>query len=366
LRLISTLIATIVAGTYPGYGQSSSSYVISTIAGSVGVRSAGLRLTGIGGSHLCRDLNEERRGDGGPAQAAQLALPIGLAIDADGNLYIADLCDGRVRKITPTGVIHTVASVPYVNRLAVDNERSLYASYYHYKFHVVRKISPWTDVAGAGKRGFGGDGGPAIRSNLNWPTGIAIDAQKNVYIADIQNHRVRKVTPEGMITTFAGTGRRGYGGDGGPATQAQLSLPYDVAIDSIGNLYIADSGNHRIRKVDAKGTITTIVGTGKAGFSGDGGPATAAQIKSPLRGVAVDGEGNVFFVDGGNVRLRKVTASGTIKTIAGTGESGFGGDGGPATSAQIRQPTAIVCDNSGNIYFVDSWNGRVRKLTPAP
>jgi sugar lactone lactonase YvrE len=223
---------------------------------------------------------------------------------------------------------------------------------------------------------FSGDGGPAITARLNSPSGVAVDDKGNVYIADTQNHRVRKVNPGGTITTFAGRSRvpslsgGGLSGDGGPAISAELNSPLGVAVDGQGNVYIADTQNHRVRKVNPGGTITTIAGTGsgalpanQGGFSGDGGPATAAQLSGP-RGVAVDGQGNVYIADYYNNRVRKVNPGGTITTIAGTGVRGDFGDGGNAISAQLDGPTGVAVDGKGNVYVVDHGNDRLRKVSP--
>ena len=264
-------------------------------------------------------------GDGGPATQAQLDDPTGVAVDGAGNLYIADWSNARIRKVDGTGTI--------------------------------------TTIAGTGERGFGGDGGPAIQAQLDAPSGVAVDEAGNLYIADWSNARIRKVDGTGTITTIVGTGERGFGGDGGPATQARLNYPYGVAVDGAGNLYIADLANHRIRKVDSTGTITTFAGTGERGFGGDGGPATQAQLDDPT-GVAVDGAGNLYIADQYNHRIRRVDSTGTITTIAGTGERGFSGDGGPATQAQLDDPTGVAVDGAGNLYIADASNHRIRLLTP--
>ena len=198
---------------------------------------------------------------------------------------------------------------------------------------------------------------------MSFPYGVAVDGAGNLYIADTANQRIRKIDATGTITTIAGTGEYGFGGDGGPAAEAQLSFPYGVAVDGAGNLYIADTDNQRIRKVDSTGTITTIVGTGEVGFSGDGGPATEAQLVHPT-GVAVDEAGNLYIADVVALRIRKVDAAGTITTIAGTGEYGFGGDGGPAADAQLSFPYGVAVDGAGNLYIADTGNQRIRKLTP--
>jgi len=217
-------------------------------------------------------------------------------------------------------------------------------------------------VAGNGIAGFGGDGGPATMAELNWPSGIALDTFGKIYFADFANNRLRKVNTSGIITTIAGTGTAGYGGDGGPATSALLHEPIDIAIQANGNIFIADLQNQIIRRIDPLGIITTVAGTvGISGYTGDGGPATLAQINHPL-GVAVDTFGNVYIADQANYCIRKVNTSGIINTIAGTGVAGFSGDGGPATLAQIYLPCRIILDASGNIYFTDRGNSRIRKI----
>ena len=220
-----------------------------------------------------------------------------MAVDASGNLYIADTGNNRIRKVSATGII--------------------------------------TTVAGNGSAGYSGDGGPATSAQLDGPEGVAVDGSGNLYIADTCNNRIRKVSATGIITTVAGNGSAGYSGDGGPATSAQLSLPAGVAVDGSGNLYIADSGNNRIRKVSATGIITTVAGNGSPGYSGDGGPATSAQLNQPA-GVAVDASGNLYIADSSNNRIRKVSATGIITTVAGNGFDGYSGDGGPATSAATQ------------------------------
>src|SRR5208282_5831460 len=182
-----------------------------------------------------------------------------------------------------------------------------------------------------------------------------------LYIADFYNNRIRKVDTSGTITTVAGTGTQGYNEDGIPATTAQLSNPAAVAVDAAGNVYIADTWNNRIRKIDATGTINTIAGTGFPGVLGDGGPATSAQVDEP-EGLAVDSSGSVYIVDYGNSKIRKIDTSGTINTIAGTGTSGFSGDGGPATAAFLNQPTGVAVDSAGSVYIEDNQNSRVRKV----
>jgi sugar lactone lactonase YvrE len=265
-------------------------------------------------------------GDGGQATSAKFHLPAGVALDSAGNLFIADSSNARVRKVTPGGVI--------------------------------------TTAAGNGTQGSGGDGGQATSAQLSSPVGVAVDTGGNLFIADYVNQRVRKVTPAGVISTIAGNGTAGFSGDGGPASSAQLNGPWGVAVDSAGNLFIADLVNHCIRKVTAGGVISTVAGTGKMGFSGDGALATSAQLNYPA-GVAVDASGNLFIADSGNNRVRKVTPGGVISTVAGNGLAGFSGDGRQATSAQIYSPTNLAFDAAGNLLISDHNNNRIRMVTPA-
>ena len=207
---------------------------------------------------------------------------------------------------------------------------------------------------------FGGDGGPATDAILSWAGGVAVDLAGNVLIADTGNQRIRRVDTSGLITTIAGTGSQGYSGDGGPATEARLSFPLGVAVDIAGNVYFADTNNHRIRKIDILGEITTVAGDGTAGFGGDGGPGPLAQLNSPL-GVAVNSAGEVFVGDSDNNRIRKVDVSGNITTFAGNGTLGFSGDGGPATGAQLGDILHVAIDSGGNVYISDSRNFRIRR-----
>ena len=446
---------------------------------------AGIITTFAGNGEWGYDSDE----DGGPATSALLNWPTGVAVDADGNLYIADEYNNRIRKVDTSGIITTVAGMrrlpgevgeeeeddedvgepatsALLNRptgVAVDTEGNLYVA--DRNNHRIRKVDAEgviTTIAGMADEGFSGDGGPAASAQLNKPSGIAIDedgyvfiadrdnnrirqidpdgmistfigakdgsgesgtegrlaaprgvavdAEGNVYISDKFNNRVRKIDADGIITTFAGSGEKGPFededaiGDGGPAIDARLRGPTGLAFDAEGNLYITDPGNHRIRKVDAQGMITTIAGSGERSFSGDEGPAAEAQFSLPvgfeidvdgniyiadyayprnrirkidtagiittiaetasLGGVTVDADGNVYVVESSVGRVLKLSPSGVLSIIAGSAHVGYGGDGGPATLAQLDVPKGIEVDADGNVYVVDSENNRVRKLTP--
>lgn len=269
----------------------------------------------------------ESSGDGGPAAAAGVALPTDLALDAAGNLYIAEPAANRVRRVdAATGRIET--------------------------------------FAGTGERGFSGDGGPAAEAALNAPFGVSVDGRGDVYIADTDNQRIRRVDAEtGVIRTVAGNGEWGFAGDDGPATDASLARPHRTVVDAEGHLFIGDSFNHRIRRVDAAtGVIRTIAGTGRMGASGDGGPATEATL-TYSGGLALDGAGGLVYTDLASHRIRRIDlTTGVIATVAGSGRWDFGGDGGPALEAHFHLPGAIVVTPAGDLVFADKWNGRVRRV----
>ncbi len=318
-------------------------------------------------------------GDGEPATSAQLDGSNGVAVDAAGNLFILDSENNRVRKVSPSGIIATVAgngtrgdaeddgpaTSVQLNRstgVAADAAGNLFIA----EVNRIRKVSPngiITTVAGGGTDS-PGDSGSATSARL-FPSGVALDGAGNLFIADSGNKRVFKVTPGGIITTVAGNGGIGSSGDGGPATSAQLYGPDGgVAVDGAGNLFIGDYG--RVRKVSLSGIITTVAGDGTYGFTGDGGPATSAQLSGPAS-VAVDGAGNLFIAD--YYHIRKVSPDGIIATVAGNGADGFdstfssvSGDGGPATSAQLNYPTGVAVDGAGSLFIAES--GRIRKVSP--
>ena len=322
-------------------------------------------------------------GDGGPATSAGLNEPSGLAIAANGDLYISEFKGHKVRRVDARGVISTVAgngmrgfagdggpatvaSLNSPSGLAVDGAGNIFvADLVNQRVRRVDRQGVITTVAGDGRADFSGDGGPAIRASLNYPAGVAVDGAGNLYIADVQSHRIRKVDRAGIITTVAGSGARGFSGDGGPATLASLNLPSDVTADSSGNLYVADIDNQRVRKVSVNGIISTVAGNGRAGFSGDLGPATEAALCWPIH-MALDGSGSLYVADTLNYRVRKVSPNGIISTVAGNGVAGFSGDGGVASQASLRAVGRVALDAAGNLYVADIANHRIRHVQMAP
>jgi trimeric autotransporter adhesin len=323
-------------------------------------------------------------GDGGAATSAELADPVHVAVDSSGNLYIADQGNHRVRKVSNgtisvfagngtagysgDGGAATSAEVE-VTGLAVDSSGNVYIS--SGVSNVIRKVTSAgtvSTVAGDNSQaaGFSGDDAAATKAQLDMPTGVAVDAAGNIYFSDTVNHRVRKVATTGTITTFAGNGFPDDEGDGGAATDAKLNAPRGIAVDAAGNVYIADTLNHVIRKVSPSGIITTVAGNANlgAGFSGDGKEATSAQLNYPFD-VAVDDVGNLYIADFLNSRIRKVAGSnGIITTIAGNGNLAYTGDGGDALKAALCFPRGVAVAADGTVYVADVGNNVVRKLTP--
>ncbi len=330
-------------------------------------------------------------GDGGPATAAGLSFIPGVAVDANGNIYISTGDVGIrnfsvVKKVNTAGIITTFAGTDTVGFsgdggpataarfntagcITFDKKGNVYIADLQHPNERVRKVDPAgviTTFAGNGSSLIpSGDGGPATAASLGTGVGICSDTSGNIYIA--AGNRIRKVDTAGIITTFAGT-TGGYSGDGGPATAAKMDAQAQIAIDNYGNMYIADYNNNRIRKINTAGIITTIAGNGIQGYNGDGGPATAAEFYSPS-GVFPDDCGNVYICDDGNHRVRMVNGSGMIKTIAGNGlgTPGFtggtySGDGGQATAAGLNSPALIYLDKNGNIYIDDNFNRRIRYI----
>jgi NHL repeat len=262
-------------------------------------------------------------GDGGPATSARLNLPMGVAAQPDGGVLIADSNNHRIRRVSPDGTI--------------------------------------TTVAGNGTEGFSGDGGPATAAELDLPVAVAVTRDGGFLIADYLNNRIRRVSPDGTITTVAGTGAEGFAGDRGPATAARLGFPNSVPATADGGFLIADYINDRVRRVSPDGTITTVAGTGGWGFSGDGGPATWAQLNSVADAVETP-DGGLLTSDTGNNRVRRVSPDGTITTVAGIGgfPGSFSGDGGLATLAGLNAPGGVAVTASGGFLIADTNNNRVR------
>ncbi len=411
-NLLAFVLTVAVAGLFPASAQQQQ-YVISTIpaaqppALSTPVRGTDLSLGPInyltadeagnvyysfGNSvfkldsnglvtHCAGGASGDNLGDGAPAGNARLS-PGALAADAAGNLFIADWGNYRVRRVASSGIIATVAGNgtqgnsgdggPAVNAqfafpgaVAVDAAGNLFVA----DGNSVRKISVSgivATVAGNGTAGLSGDGGPGVNAQLNGPWGLAVDSAGNLYIADTNNFRVRRVSPDGIIATVAGIGGWGSSGDGEPATSAQL-IPVALAVDGSGNLYIADCdcgfdgpAASSVRKVAPDGIITTVAGTGVPGFSGDGGPATSAQLLGP-DALAVDGAGNLYIGEIANYRIRKVSTNGIITTVAGGGPAG-NPSGSPATIASLGQTWGITVDGMDNLLIAGST--AVDKITP--
>jgi sugar lactone lactonase YvrE len=343
--------------------------IISTIAG-----------TGIAG------LND----DGQPPLQTQLYLPQDITVGPDGLLYIVDWNNHRIRRIRD-GVVETFAGSGYLGdasnddpklidfnhptNVAFDHDGNMIVAAWHNS--LIKKIEvlpddsagPVSTLAGTGARAFGGDEGPGTQAKLDLPSSVVIDTIGNIIISDQANYRLRLLEPNSIIHTYAGTGTPGDAGDGGPALQAQLNGPKGqsaapasrIAIDARNRVYIADTGNHKIRLIDEIGNISTIAGTGTAGYSGDGGRATDAQLNTPSD-VAIAPNGTLYIADTMNSAVRVVKPDGTIDTFAGTGERGFGGDGGPAKLAQLDRPYGVEVAPNGSVYIADTHNQRIREV----
>lgn len=306
---------------------------------------------------LAGDGSYSFRGDGGNATSARLWGPVALALDSTGTLYIADRNNCRVRLVTPSGIIGTAAgdgsSGPASTQLsfpagvAVDDTGTVdIADQDNDRIEQMTAAGSIMPLAGTGTPGFNGDGLAATATELLSPGALALAGDHTLYFVDKGNQRVRKLATNGIISTVIQAAAAG------------------VAVDGSGNVYVADSGLHSIERIDSHGQVTIIAGTGTAGFAGDGGPAASAQLNSPS-GLAVDSQGNLYIADTGNSRIRMIGSDGTMRTIAGNGTADFDGDGGPALSAAFNTPMGLAVDAAGNLFISDFGNNRIRKLTPA-
>ncbi|MCX6396057.1 MAG: PxKF domain-containing protein [Propionibacteriales bacterium] len=314
----------------------------------------------------------------GPATSSNLFNPYGVAVDGSGNVYIADTVNNRVEKVTPGGQLSVIAGTgdtgaptegPATSSnldlpigVAVDGSGNVYiADYGNNRVEQVTPGGQLSVIAGTSSQG-APTAGPATSSNLNSPAGVAVDGSGNVYIADQGNHRVEQVTPGGQLSVIAGTGVAGAP-TAGPATSSNLDNPTGVVVDGTGNVYIADGRNNQVEKVTPGGQLSVIAGTGAAGAP-TAGPATSSNLRTPF-GVAVDGSGNVYIADTSNHRVEKVTPGGQLSVIAGTGAAGAP-TAGPATSSNLSYPTGVAVDGTGNVYIADFGNHRVEKLVAPP
>ena len=324
--------------------------------------------------------------NGGIATAGSVNHPLAIAVDNSGGVYFNSL-NGEIYKVNSAGInakVANAASVGTPSGLAVDRAGNVYVTDEH--FMSIRKISPSgtiTTIGGNYTPGYSGDNGPATNAEIHSPCGIAIDNSGNIYFADKDNARIRKIDGAGIISTVGGNGEHGHSGDGGPATDARIDHPNAIAVDAIGNIYVSDgayyylSDSARIRKISPAGIITNFAGKTwpfTYGCGGDGGSATDA-LMSNVGGIAVDTIGNVFIADIDCQRIRKINTAGIINTIAGNGHrtdggccgytGGFTGDGGAATAAELNNPIGICLDQNGNMYIADMLNNRIRKVSKA-
>ncbi|MEK0315403.1 NHL domain-containing protein, partial [Cohnella sp. 56] len=419
-KWLALLLAAIIAfaGNWPTSGSmrayAASDPIVQTVAGSGGAGKSGVAVTSVGMvpggvavnndsvyladnfNHVIRKVNKSTgiqtivagdgyagyTGDGGPATSARLYAPTDIELDSSGNLYIVDSFNRVVRKVTPGGIITTVAgngTYGYDGEnqtakstklspsgIAVDSSGNLFIA--ESSNNRVRKVNTSgmiSTVAGTGVEGFSGNGGQATSAMLKSPSDVAVDSDGNLYIADLNNYVVRMVTKSGVINNYAGSHVFGYEGDGGVATSAKIGFPNYLTLDAAKNLYFADTNKHVIWKV-TKSTlkISIYAGSGSSGYVGDGGPAKNAKLAYP-NDVAIDGSGSLFITDRNNNVFRKVDSDGNISTYAGNGSSRYSGDGGSALEAQLNYPSKIAYDSAGNLYIAEPQNYRIRKVDTA-
>jgi cysteine-rich repeat protein len=318
-------------------------------------------------------------GDGGLPFSALLNTPYGVTVDALGRVLIADTLNSRIRRIELDGTLATIAGTGAIGfngdgipattaelagplAVAVDElGRVVISDGVNERIRRIALDGTISTIAGTGAAGYGGDGSAATAALLSLPFGVAVDTQGRIAIADRSNHRIRRIATDGTISTVGGSGTFGLGGDATEATSAQLASPFDLAIDSMGRIYLTDTLHHCVRRIELDGTIRTIAGTGLAGYSGDGGPATNAQMHAP-NGVAIDAQDRLVIADTFNHRIRRIDASGTITTIAGIGVNGSTGDGGLATSARLSNPNDVAIDPQGRVLIADTYNSKIRRI----
>jgi len=321
-------------------------------------------------------------GDGGMAATAEIYKPDAIAFDRSGNMFFTDCYNYRIRKVSPAGIISTVAGngsgghsgdggaatlaqIGLPDGIAVDSAGDLYISESDSYIRKVNGDGIISTIAGTGTFGYNGDGIPATAAQVAYPYMGFVDDSGNVYFGDYDNHRVRKISNNGIITTVAGNGTNGYSGDGGLAIRAEVGTPAYVSKGPAGDIYFSDNTHGCVRKINSLEVISTFAGTGSRGNSGDGGPATNATF-TLLNSINFDNAGNAYIADYGANVIRRVDSSGIIETIAGTGIEGYAGDGGPATDAEFYGPNYVICDASDNVFIADLNNSRIRRITYHP
>ena len=322
-------------------------------------------------------------GDGELATAAQVNQPRATDVGPDGSIYVADTYNNRIRKITREGRISTIvgtgeagatgdggpaveATITWPHDVAIDDLTGMIyiADSNSNRIRRVDTNGIITTFAGTGRPGYSGDGDVARLARLKYPKGLAVHGGA-LYVADSKNNRIRRIDLESrIITTIAGTGTASYTGDGGPAVSATFNAPQRIALSTNGHLFVADTLNHAIRRIRPNGVVTTVVGTGVAGSTGDGGPGVLARVSTP-RGIAVDGSQTVYFSDSGGDLVRSLNVrTGIVSVVAGTGSGGYTGDGGPAQGARLNNPRGLTVDNQRGLIIADTFNNTIRRILP--